>query len=210
MVSIIIDDFETDLSKWDSSTNWALDSANPHAGTCAAKYNNVNPHNLGLNVSLTGGKYTFDFYYRVNYTLGNVDLLNLSLNSGMNYICVLQKSNTALNYYDDTGTKQALPVPTAIAANTWYHIVIVLDFSDNSISWEVDGNSKGSINFTKDTWGETLDPYPPVANQIYFSGIGSSSISTYLDDVSITWESGVAGGSLVHLGRRVQKAILVR
>ncbi len=180
-----IDCFESGgLSNWDTvGSKWSVQGSEIHNGTYAAMHTaSSGTHYLIKSFdNIKSKKLTFDFYLYCTSLIGTEYLCSIYEASDGWAVNALSISSGHLKYQTD-GSLQNLPTDVTITTTTWMHFIIILDFEANTLSWVVDGISKGSVAL-KDNGGNAWG----IDTQIYELDLiaGSSGMNLYLDDYYI-------------------------
>jgi hypothetical protein len=101
-----------------------------------------------------------------------------------------------------------LPVVTEVVENTWYHVIVTMNFDTSKLSWVIDGESKGEVELADVNYHIVMGPTDFIRAFVFGSGTQAAP-NAYLDDLVITNEGefptggvgligdGLVGGGLV-------------
>lgn len=188
--TLFSDDFETgNLSKWAMSVGWAIESSVIHAGSYSAKRAPTSSNGLSGSIGIAAKKFVWDFYFRISSTTGIHSLIVVESGSGGSMTPFRIASGHL--QYQVNGNNSNLPTDVVLAKDTWYHVVATLDMLASTVSWVVDGTSKGSVSLVDDqgqTWNAStvIDSWQHVG--------GSSGFTIYMDDYYIYYDANTVSG----------------
>lgn len=176
------DNFETgDFTKWDYMGGaWSVQSITKHNGTYAAKCAATADYELSKTLNL-GGKLYLDFYILMSSTSGTKYILDPIDDLGGNMLPLVCQGGH-FRYQNSTGAIVNLPTDTIYAANTWYHCEVIIDFILSSLSWIINGSSKGSAVLS-DSDTVLLGPSNSIVDLV-LSGSSAGSV-VYIDDLLV-------------------------
>ena len=187
------DDFESGSfsgSKWSyANAKWTVQNVTKHAGTYAAKgVSNGQAWLISNTISNTNGKIYINLYARTSNTTGSVQMCcNVTPNYG--YINALKMESGHFKYVDKDLNTLNLPTDKTYTYDTWYHIIITLDFTNSKLSWTIDDTSYGTVDLPDCSNGVVLDGNSYVDTIEFVTSTGATGEILYIDDLSVERDS---------------------